>query len=582
MESSSLHNKESGLLIIIIVFITSFSYGQQSNSAIRNSPRARKAAPLIIHGMRQDFVRIPAGEFMMGSNARPDEEPIHPVKIDSFDLSISEVTVSQFRTFVQATQYVTDAERIGHSFACCWRPKLDITWRNPGFLQSDNEPVVAASWNDAVAYCQWLSDETGGDYRLPSEAEWEYACLAGERNESEFPADSCAWYSENANGHTHQVCTKRPNQWGLFDMLGNAWEWTQDVYHADYKGAPATGAAWITGGSEAQRGYLKPGEGSVLRGGGWGLSEKMHPVSYDIRITSRPVFGRDASCNNSGFRIARNIKSVEKESDNVADRVRVLTVQGIDYEIVWLPKGDYLMGSDKGESENRPSHIIRFKHSFGIGKKEITVKQFRSFVDQTGYVTEAEKTGKCWDSDFRSKHVTEKKSGLNWKNPGFDQTENDPVTCITWDDAMAFCKWLSDKTNQNIRLPSEAEWEYAMCSKSELNNAPSLNESAWYYDNSGFTTHPVGQKIPNEYGIYDMLGNVSEWVMDIWYHDYSRAPADGSSLLGLPVTARVIRGGSFERETNEMGPRMRDWYDESEAVVGTGFRILVSGILHKK
>jgi len=163
---------------------------------------------------------------------------------------------------------------------------------------------------------------------------------------------------------------------------------------------------------------------------------------------------------------------------------------------------------------------------------------------------------------------------MNWRNPGFDQTEDDPVTCISWNDAMAFCEWLSRRTGRNFRLPSEAEWEYACFSDTAPIDKNSYPEIAWYYENSSMKTHPVAQKRGNARGIYDMLGNVSEWIMDIWHADYSDAPADGSSWLGDPVTARVCRGGSFERETQEMSMRGRDWYDQSESVAGVGFRIV--------
>ena len=122
-------------------------------------------------------------------------------------------------------------------------------------------------------------------------------------------------------------------------------------------------------------------------------------------------------------------------------------------------------------------------------------------------------------------------------------------------------------------LPSEAEWEYAS-SASTGSYYKSYPEIAWFYDNSGLKTHPVAQKKPNSFGICDMLGNVAELVMDIWHPDYEGIPCDGSSRLGDLSTARTCRGGSFERESSEMGPHVRDGYDQSEAVTGVGFRIV--------
>jgi formylglycine-generating enzyme required for sulfatase activity len=142
---------------------------------------------------------------------------------------------------------------------------------------------------------------------------------------------------------------------------------------------------------------------------------------------------------------------------------------------------------------------------------------------------------------------------------------------------MAFCRWLSRESGRRIRLPSEAEWEFAGSDTTGY-YSKSYPEIAWYFENSGFTTHPVAGKKPNSNGLYDMLGNVFEWMMDIWHPDYENAPCDGSARLGEQVTARVCRGGSFERESSEMGQHGRDWYNESEVVVGSGFRIVDTGI----
>jgi formylglycine-generating enzyme required for sulfatase activity len=563
---------------VLFLFLICINCPAQDTNSISKSTPSRKTTPLLIHGLNQNFVRIPSGKFLMGSNERADEKPIHLVQVDSFDMAITEVTVKQFRAFVQATCYRTDAEIIGHSFACCWRPKIGINWRNPGFIQADDEPVVAVSWNDANAFCRWLSEETGEDYRLPSEAQWEYACLAVNSSEKYLALDSIAWYGENSEGHPHAVGTKHPSEWGLFDMKGNAWEWTQDIYHENYIGAPADGNPWTSGGSPAQRGYLKPGDGRVLRGGGWGLYIQMHPVSYDLRTTSRPVFGCDNSCNNSGFRVVRVIKDPIRNDCTKRKLTTSFEVSGIPFEMIGIPSGQYLMGSETNNRSTRPVHPVVFENPFLISRTEITIKQYGIFVESTGYITEAEQKGKCWDSDFRRQTISINKPGINWRDPGFVQGDEDPVTCITWNDAMAFCNWLSKQTGRNFRLPSEAEWEYACGAGSVSIDRDAYKQMAWYYENSNLHTHPVATKSPNSWGIHDMLGNVAEWTMDIWHPDYNGAPEDGSSWLGEPILSRVCRGGSFEREASEMGLHDRDWYDESEAVAGVGFRIVEGGI----
>ncbi|QXD15898.1 SUMF1/EgtB/PvdO family nonheme iron enzyme [Rhodocaloribacter litoris] len=184
------------------------------------------------------FVTVPAGSFLMGtSQGPPDTRPRHRVQFDApFQLSTHEVTVEQFGLFVQATGYRTEAERIG--WAWVWEngsyvQKNGLTWRNPGYPQTNRHPVVCVSWNDARAFADWAG------VRLPTEAEWEYAARAGEMGQrlgerrNEAPGET-TWYAANAEGHPRPVMQKAPNAWGLYDIQGNVWEWVQDWYDAGY------------------------------------------------------------------------------------------------------------------------------------------------------------------------------------------------------------------------------------------------------------------------------------------------------------------------------------------------------------
>ena len=201
---------------------------------------------------------IPAGEFMMGSpegeaGAEANEHPQHRVRITRpFYLGTYSVTRGQFAKFVAATNYKTDKEKDGNGKrgsgsasgpdADGSAEKADSTWRNPGFPQTDEHPVVEVSWNDAVAFCKWLSNQEGKKYRLPTEAEWEYACRAGTTT-AYFFGDNSAELAEFAH-HTHDstapVGTLRPNPFGLYDIIGNSWQWCADWYGADYyKKSPA-------------------------------------------------------------------------------------------------------------------------------------------------------------------------------------------------------------------------------------------------------------------------------------------------------------------------------------------------------
>jgi thiamine biosynthesis lipoprotein len=211
-------------------------------------------------GLNIDMVRIPAGEFMMGSEkGAPDELPLHKIRVNGFYLGRTEVTVGQWRIFARESGYVTQAElrRGGMVRGEKGREvKQDANWRNPYQVQTDEHPVVLLSWKDAQAFCQWLSKKTGLNYRLPTEAEWEYACRAGSNDERYGDLDSIAWYEYNADGHTHPVGGKQPNSFGLYDMLGNVWEWCQDRYDKNYykvsPGTDPTGPA--TGGHRISRG----------------------------------------------------------------------------------------------------------------------------------------------------------------------------------------------------------------------------------------------------------------------------------------------------------------------------------------
>jgi WD40 repeat protein/formylglycine-generating enzyme required for sulfatase activity len=190
----------------------------------------------------------PAGKFLMGSpNDEPgrkaDESPQREVHITRpFYMGVHHVTVGQFRAFVKATGYKTDAEKSGGALrlsANGWITDPKANWDNPFFEQTDEHPVVCVSWNDAKAFCDWLSAKEGKRYALPTEAQWEYACRAGSRTRYFFGNDDkdlaeYAWYSVNSGKKTHPVGQKKANAWGLHDMYGQVWQWTADWYAADF------------------------------------------------------------------------------------------------------------------------------------------------------------------------------------------------------------------------------------------------------------------------------------------------------------------------------------------------------------
>lgn len=241
-----------------------------------------------------DMVVIPAGSFDMGSSSSDeiDEKPEHRVTIDQpFAMGKIEITRGQFAAFVNATGH--DAgEKCWKLADGKWEEFSGNNWRNPGYPQDDSHPVVCINWIDAQTYVKWLSLQTGKSYQLPSEAQWEYACRAGEQSEycGSDNVDSVAWYDQNSGKTTHPAATKQANAFGLYDMSGNVGEWMEDSYHKRYNGAPNDGSAWT--GDSSKR---------VLRGGSW--------LYYQIGAHSafRSVSAPEYRYFDSGFRVVRTL-----------------------------------------------------------------------------------------------------------------------------------------------------------------------------------------------------------------------------------------------------------------------------------
>ena len=512
-----------------------------------------------ITGVEFQFVTIPPGSFIMGSNSHDgDERPIHKVNIDySFDIGKTEVTVAQFRAFVEAAGYEKRGWTWDHRCSDHIGPVENRPCKNPKFEQTENHPVVSVDYNDAKAFCEWLSKQTGQIFRLPTEAEWEYACRAGTTSDYTGDIEQMAWFDTTSEGLIQPVAQKKPNPWGLYDMHGNVREWCEDVYYWNYKYAPVDGSAAMKRDVPAEVASRR-----AQRGGSCCSPKE------SCRSSSRYGAYRFFRQCTTGFRIVRCFKpattsaappapatkKIHKPSSiGVAHPARLkFTVSDIDFNLVRIDPGTFIMGSKHNYVDRYkwtyelPRHEVTIDYSYYIGSTEVTLEQFALFVAETGYVTDAEKEGWIFNAD--NEKGWHDVICQDWRFPGFVQTENEPVTHIGWYDAVAFCQWLSEKIGRDVRLPTEAEWEYACRAGTTGDYAGNLGEMAWCHwtTETLFRTHPVAQKKPNPWGLYDMHGNVWEWVQDMWHPGIEGAPTDGSARLD-PIGRHnhgITRGGS--------------------------------------
>lgn len=254
-----------------------------------------------------------------------------------------------------------------------------------------------------------------------------------------------------------------------------------------------------------------------------------------------------------------------------------------------IPQGRFQMGSVADlkfdETVEQPQHAVNVG-AFKLAQQELSVQHFRQFVSDTAYQTEAERN---INGQGCSVFMEETKSWIwqaeaNWQQPGFKQSEQDPVVCVAWSDVQAYLNWLRSKTGWNVRLPTEAEWEYAVRAGTQ---------SQWYWGNELLMeranceecnqdweirrTFPSNKYPANAYGLYGMAGNVWEWTADCWQADYNNAPTDGRAQLAGDCSRRVTRGGSWYSPVRDLRSAARNASTNLHYRSSTlGFRIAVS------
>ncbi|MCX6899094.1 MAG: SUMF1/EgtB/PvdO family nonheme iron enzyme [Verrucomicrobia bacterium] len=568
-----------------------------------------------------ELVWIPPGEFTMGSTpeekawavangcdekfAKREGEQRKVTTNQGFWLGRTEVTVGQWKKFTDATGYKTDAERGGQA-----DKRENGNWREPGFgfKPKDNHPVSCISWNDAVAFCEWLTENekkagrlpVGMIYRLPAEAEWDHACRGD--------APTKFWWGDTPEGGARRLNwagagggvvpvdhygARGRNRFGLADMLGNVREWCLD----DMDTTTAHENRWVGDPSAHQ-----------LRGGSCASSPATARCAY------RAFLAPDVSQSSNGFRLCCGVPEGGGQAVGTSTTIPTATkasppssasstigaqtsppwVTSTGMELVWIPPGEFMLGStpeerawavSNGCSQDYVSREGQSKatnrQAFWLGRTEVTVGQWKRFVNATGYVTDAEKTGSSIAPDERI-------AGANWRDPkfGFIPDDNHPVCCVSWNDAVAFCEWLTEnekKANRLpagmvCRLPTEAEWEYACRAGKHTKfwwgdtvdgGEKRLN---WKGNGDGFEfVSPVdhyGARGRNKFGLADMLGNVREWCLDGY------DPAGAHETLYKENTARrMLRGGSFNHPPGVTRCAVREHISPTFSYSTLGFRV---------
>lgn len=444
---------------------------------------------LTVNGVSFSMVKVNGGTFLMGATpeqgdeARENEKPVHQVTLSDFYIGQTEVTQE------------------------LW---LAVMGTNPSHHTGDlQRPVDKVSWEDCQEFISRLSQQTGMAFRLPTEAEWEYAARGGDRSKGFKYAgsnnmDAVAWHSANSNNTTHPVATKAPNELDLYDMTGNVWEWCYDWY------------TLYT--AEAQTDPMGPvsGNNRVLRGGCWNGGGNYNRISF------RDNFTPTGSNSSGGLRL-------------VLDKSEVYTVNGVSFTMVPVKSGTFMMGcspdmdSEAGSNE-APVHQVTLS-SYYIGQTEVTQELWQAVM------------------------------GTNPSN--FPSNPKNPVEKVTWNDCQQFITKLNELTGESFRLPTEAEWEFAARGGNQSRGytyagSSDLDEIAWYGDNSNNATHPVGLKKANELGLYDMTGNVYEWCFDRYgyYPDEPQTDPTGPET----GSSKIYRGGSWQSSASSCRNTRRNYF----------------------
>jgi formylglycine-generating enzyme required for sulfatase activity len=352
-------------------------------------------------------------------------------------------------------------------------------------------------------------------------------------------------------------------------MLGNVWEWTCSEYKKSYDGSEQEC-------SVSASSYSR-------RGGSWNYAPRR------VRSAFRKGYGPAYRSNYLGFRLATTTDAEAKrkaEAERKRQEEQAALRQKQESSGEWtesntgmkfrrIPGGSFRMGSpssEEGRKETERQHTVRVGE-FWLAETEVTLGQFSQFVRDSGHRPQSESKG-CW---WYNGSKWEESKSKNWRSPGFSQPlDSQPVVCVSWNGALAYARWISQKTGKRFRLPTEAEWEYAARAETQTayywgdqigSNNANCRECGSRWD--GKQTAPVGSFKPNTFGLFDMLGNVWEWTCSQYKESY-----DGSEQE-CSVSARTysFRGGSWYDPPWVVRAAFRSFYNPDYRNYNYGFRL---------
>lgn len=473
-------------IAFVFMLVNSFIlnlYSQESKLAIRLAEINRNSAKVI----EENMILLSGGKFRMGDNNAG--EKVHSEYVSPFWINKYEVTQAEWT----AIMGYNPSEYQAHPFL----------------------PVTNVYWEECFKFTEKLNYLIGKAlYRLPTEAEWEYACRAGSSaafcfGDSEEELKEYGWFGDNIS----PVGQLKPNAWGLYDMHGKVQEWCLSDE------------------------WAKPARGGSCGGRGTYGGAKFHSEYIGFRLVKNVTAEDDSA-----------IKEIEKAHLAIA-RERIL--KRINDNMIKIPGGTFMMGSNLGYDNEKPVHRVTVR-PFMISKYEATQEEWEIVTGE----------------DLPQLDIPH--------NYYYDH--NLPIEHISWFDCQKFIKKLNELTGKEVyRLPTEAEWEYACRAGTTTEyffgdwESP-IEEYAWTINNSKNYAQPVGKLKPNPWGLYDIYGNVSEWCQD-WHGDYpSSQVIDPKGLIS--GSERVYRNEAYWHGGDFFRSSKRNFADPNERNRPTGLRLV--------